>query len=1583
MNRLSFFASRKTRQAEVIHMRILSLKGWIVPICCAICALFLLNPTASPAFLAPERSPLPNLDKRAGAIPLAENVQAEQRRAAERLQGQIPKVQVQFDPITGSPSLVSAREEFLSGPNGGGKAVLSSTASNFAGDPYGPAKAFLSDHAPLFGFGPEILQQTQIKREFVTAHSGLKTVVWEEQVDGIPLFEGVLIAHITSAGELVNISSQFVPDPLGAADRGVPNREVQQLNPTISATRAVASAARNLGEETKDESVVAEAVDSVMDEIAAAQQRQQFKADGLAGAADARLVWLSMSRSSLRLCWDVVLTSKARGEMFCVLVDAVSGDILLRHCLTDYISNVTYRVYTNDSPSPFSPGLSTPGSTQPPFVPRTLVTLPALDTNASPAGWIDDGGNETRGNNVDAHTDRNADNVPDTPRPQGSPLRVFDITMDPTNTDPTNYSQAAVVQLFYLCNFMHDKLYGYGFTEAAGNFQSNNFGRGGFGGDAVQADAQDGSGVNNANFSTPPDGQAGRMQMYIFTGPNPRRDGDLDAEVVLHEYTHGLSNRRVGGGVGISALQPSGMGEGWSDFCGMSMLSEAGDDVNGDYATGGYVTYLLSGMTQNYYFGIRRYPYTTDISKNPLTFKDIDSQQASAHTGIPISPIINNTANEVHNMGEVWCVTLWQARANLINKYGAVLGNQRMLQLVIDGMNLSPPNPTYMQARDGIIQADVVDYGGTNRVELWAAFAKRGMGAGATAPANSTTTGVHESFDLPDDLQILPANGFVANGPVGGPFTNSTLNLILTNTGAATFSWSMNHTSTWLNASPSSGTLNSAGPATPVNVSLNANTLALPMGIYTDALTFSNLTSGIRQTRTFTLRVGQPDFYTQLFDTETNDLAFQAFTFTPDGSASFYTACRDAATNFPTDPTGGTVVSLTDDSSSMVTLSGTNTISLYGRRTNVFFIGSNGYLTTGSGDNTYTETVAAHFSKPRISGWFRDFNPGVGGTISWKQLSDRVAVTYAAVPEFTSSSRTNSFQIEMFADGRIRITYLSMTSVSGLAGLSAGAGVPTGFQESDLTSYGSCITPLTVILPPSANEASGVLADLGAVQLASIRPTNLVVSLTSSVPARLTVPANVTIPAGQLSNSFNLTLINNSIRDGDQVVTVTASAPPLPSASSTIIVIDDDVPLTTLINFDDVVAPCAFSQTSHLTNQYAAQGVVFEGPGGSDGMALLNQCVGFNVTGFSPPNYLVLSPSGSFQDGGIAQGPETIRFNNAVSQVQMLVGSFYAADTVVTLQAYDGNNVMVGTTNITLTSIMTPVSLTAAAISKVIVTAPGGNLVIDDLSFSIFTTPPSITSQPVGVTARPGTNITLSVTATGTAPLAYQWRKNNTNLVDSPRINGSTTSTLTISNVVASDSAQYSVFITNGFGSQLSSTANLLISALDHFSWTHIASPQVVNGPFQVTLQARDIGNAVVSDYNGTVTLNATNGLVPLSPSTTSAFVQGIWNGSVMIGQAVSNLVISANDGLGHLGLANPINVIVPPRISAQRSNNTYTLAWPIAGSSGFVLESSPGLSPPVWTAVTNIPVQINGQNVLTLQTSGSASFYRLREPTL
>src|SRR6185503_20065838 len=128
-------------------------------------------------------------------------------------------------------------------------------------------------------------------------------------------------------------------------------------------------------------------------------QRQRFTAAGAPGEVTARLTWLPLSRSEMRLCWQVEITRRVGGERYRVLVDAQNAEILLRRCLTVYAAPATYRVFTSDSPSPFSPGWPTPSSNQPPVVDRTLLTITALSINASPIGWINEGANETRGNN--------------------------------------------------------------------------------------------------------------------------------------------------------------------------------------------------------------------------------------------------------------------------------------------------------------------------------------------------------------------------------------------------------------------------------------------------------------------------------------------------------------------------------------------------------------------------------------------------------------------------------------------------------------------------------------------------------------------------------------------------------------------------------------------------------------------------------------------------------------------------------------------------------------------------------------------------------------------------------------------------------------------------------------------------------------------------------------------------------------------------------------------------------------------------------------------------------------------------------
>jgi hypothetical protein len=731
-----------------------------------ICAtLTLSRPFAGWAFVAPAQDHLPNYDVRDQAIATVARAQSPVRLNAESLlRARIPTLQLHTDSLLGTPRLLSAQKGFLTGPGGVGNGLSADALASIPqADPNRTLKAFLNEHAAVFGHDSSVLDSAKINRDYVTAHNGLRTVVFQQTHNDIPIYESLLVSHITRNGELVSISDRFVPDVAAAAASGTPDYAAAIAAPPISAYRAISVAAANL--------------DLQIDEAALSQdqapqgvlQKQTVRHELLFGPAHAEMTWLPLSSGSIRLCWQVVLAASAYPEQYLILIDAGTGEILVRRNLTAYAREQNYNVYNSDSPSPFSPGWQVPDARQPAVSNRTVVKIiGALSTNASPADWIFSTGpnnNTTIGNNVQAFLDRNFDQQPDGPTPIGTGTNLtFNFPLDLTR-DPLSYSDASVVQAFYRVNWYHDTMYGYGFTEAAGNFQKTNFNRGGFGQDEVMMLVQAGADAgqsDNAFFSSPPDGINGTCAMFIWSFPRPNRDGSLDSEIVLHELTHGLSNRLLGGGPGITQLQTRGMGEGWSDFVALSLLSEANDDPHLAYANGGYVTYQLDGLQENYYYGVRRYPYCTDMSKNPLTLKDIDPTQASAHAGVPINPVFGGgPAAEVHNQGEVWCALLWEVRANIIDELGGDAGNKLMLQLVTDGLKLAPPNATYTEARDGILLADQIDTGGSFYESIWTGFAKRGLGFGARVPVASSTTGVVESYTLPPDIIITPPDGIL------------------------------------------------------------------------------------------------------------------------------------------------------------------------------------------------------------------------------------------------------------------------------------------------------------------------------------------------------------------------------------------------------------------------------------------------------------------------------------------------------------------------------------------------------------------------------------------------------------------------------------------------------------------------------------------------------------------------------------------------------------------------------------------------------------------------------------------------------
>ncbi|MBI5387028.1 MAG: M36 family metallopeptidase [Verrucomicrobia bacterium] len=1084
-------------------------------------------------------------------------------RAEEVLRERLPTVQVDRHPIHGSPKWVASRQGFLTGPNGQGRAMAGAAAPKRAlpaDDPDRVVKAFVDEHAALFGHDASALERSPLVRDAVTPHSGLRTVAWRQRHQDIEIVDAVFQAHLTRDGELVNVSSQFITDPAAAGPAG-PGQRPNAAAPVLSAEDALRFALEHLGEDDLQAELVP------IDVPAGAERRLRFQSRAIKRQAHTRLVWLPMHEAQLRLCWSIAVKPRSRAEVYRLILDATTGEVLVRRCQTIDLSNASYRVFTSDSPTPFSPGYSEPGNSgQPASASRTLVTLSALNTTASPNGWINDGVNETRGNNIDASTDLDGDDALDLPRPAGSPNRVFDFTLNLTQA-PSTYWKASVVSLFYWMNWTHDKLWELGFTEAAGNFQDNNFGRGGVGNDALDAEAQDGEGIENANFNywDASDGEPAWIQMYLWPDGSPDRDGDLDTEIMVHEYVHGLSLRLVGAGVGLTDLQSRAMGEGWSDFYALALLSSSGDAPAGCYPVGGYALrdWVIVGRRfaeggDNYYFGIRRYPYSTDMSKSPLTFKDISSAQDSSHPGVPVSPIFSGTsAEEVHNMGEIWCVALWEARAALIQRHGFNTGNTLILRLVTDGMKLAPANPNMLQARDAILQADQVLSGGANRFDLWTAFAKRGMGADASSPDASTTSGLVENFDFPDDMKITAPADLQVTGPEGGPFIAAPKIFTLRNSGGSSFTWSV-LVAPPIEAGTQTGVL-AAGASRTVGVSLDANAAAtFPQGTYRLPIVFSNHQSHFALAYEFQLTVS-PDEppCAELFEDDF-DLDNTRITFTP-AESNAYHVCRSAATNFPTPTDAAMTLTVPENGRVVRSLAEGKHVTLFGLSYTSVNVHENGYLTfTTQPSQDDVEDATRHFDTPRVSALMTPLSTNAGSRISWQQLSDRCVASWEWVRD-EDTVRSNKFQVELFFDGVIRLTFLNVQNTTGATGLSAGGGTPPGFIEADFSEVIDCATPeITLTLPASVTEGVRPKPGAGQVSIPRTRIGDLTVHLTSSDSTEIQVPNSVRILARQTSASFDLEPIDDALRDGTQLAYVAASAPGFATGFARIRVHDDE-----------------------------------------------------------------------------------------------------------------------------------------------------------------------------------------------------------------------------------------------------------------------------------------------------------------------------------------------------------------------------------------------------------------------------------------
>jgi extracellular elastinolytic metalloproteinase len=695
-----------------------------------------------------------------------------------RLAADVGDVDVQYDAFTGQPNFVASRQP---------AARLSRAA---APTPEAAVTAFLNSRGDMWGLTPEdtaSIEVVSVSQPAPPAASprgararrgaeaaepstfspgALKTVNMIQRVGGVEVFNSDVTAAVDAANNVLAVSGQFFP---GAADATTRARGAGSRSRAAAGDAAAAAT-------TSAEEAIARAAFDLTGVTYSAADFAPIRASRDSGPHYRFYAYRAPSRDPrpvferpVRL--KDVMFPLSEGQFvpayyfelwitgfpaFSYVMDAVdTPDVLFRKNLTSHVA-FTYHVHNTrdkvyrpqDGPAPGTPHpTGKPDGFQAPTIDEVPVKIESLLAGRP---WLPASAKTTDGNNCVAYADLTSPNGfgPGDVMGKVTAPRVFGNKYNHAKpaSDPTNL-QNSLTGMFFHVNWLHDRWYEAGFDEASGNAQKNNFGLGGLGGDPILAEGNDFSGTDNANMSTPPDGSSPRMQMYEFKGPNPKpsRTSNHEALITFHEMGHYITNRLVGNASGLVNVQGRAMGEGWGDFFAACMTSQATDDfANGVFAVGGW-TDLMPGFNDNYYFSIRRYPYSADMTKNPLTFKHIANNVV-----LPVGPPLSaNPAgnNEVHNAGEVWCMVLWEVFVNLVAKHGHEVAEKRMLAYVIGGLKLTPPQPTFTLARDGIVTA-VTAMDAADLPVVWAGFAKRGMGKGAVSPpANSSSlAGVVESF---------------------------------------------------------------------------------------------------------------------------------------------------------------------------------------------------------------------------------------------------------------------------------------------------------------------------------------------------------------------------------------------------------------------------------------------------------------------------------------------------------------------------------------------------------------------------------------------------------------------------------------------------------------------------------------------------------------------------------------------------------------------------------------------------------------------------------------------------------------------
>jgi len=768
---------------------------------------------------------------------------------------------------------------------------------------------YIENRAGEWTLSPQDISEMGISDDYISRHSGARHLYLIQQHRGINVYNALMTVTLKPDGEVLAAFSRFIPE--------LEERIVGE-SPVLEPESAILNAFANVGIEA-----------SLTDirPIVSRSDSQIFTAEKFSSTEiPVRMVYMPKDDGTVELAWDLSFEPHDAIDYWSVRVSALTGEIIdqISWTIKCNLSAIPqhkhdHRCFHSHSQTVRADGQNATVASRPFFGAKRLgmvdeestyraIPFPyespihgdfelvqsPYDEEYSPLGWHSDGSTNfthTRGNNTITFVDRVGSGNPDFLVDGGTDL-IFDFPFD-QDLEPEDYQEAAVTNLFYWNNILHDFSYAYGFDEASGNFQQVNLTGAGTANDPVRAIAQSaantGQSLNNATFSTPPDGGSGTMRMFVWTsnsaagsllnveepleiagqyetgiadfgtpvttdpiigtaylvddGVGIRTDGcqaiqnideiagniaiidrgicefgvkvlnaemagaiaviicnnraggivnmapgavgdqtnipsifisqedcnvirqfageelkirlqredvggpaqydaSFDNGIIAHEFAHGVSIRLTGGPSNSGCLANANngsrsdgqqMGEGWSDFFTLITGIREGDTKNTNRGVGNYV--IRNNIEGR---GIRSYPYNYNMGINPVTY--YDSYDAS----VP------------HGVGHVWSSMLWDLFWDMVDEHGfdpdmyrGTGGNNKAIQLVMDGMKLQPCNPGFVDGRDAILAADQLLYAGENQCLIWNTFARRGLGWGAEQGSPFRVRDAKESYELP------------------------------------------------------------------------------------------------------------------------------------------------------------------------------------------------------------------------------------------------------------------------------------------------------------------------------------------------------------------------------------------------------------------------------------------------------------------------------------------------------------------------------------------------------------------------------------------------------------------------------------------------------------------------------------------------------------------------------------------------------------------------------------------------------------------------------------------------------------------